>query len=41
MSTQSQMLLELAPAERLPWLIGPYQQRGECNEGRIEGALHA
>jgi len=32
---------ELAPAERLPWLIGPYQQRGECNEGRIEGALHA
>jgi len=34
-------LSELAPAERLPWLIGPYQQRGECNEGRIEGALHA
>jgi len=32
---------DLAPAERLPWLIGSYQRKGIRDEGRSKGALDA
>jgi hypothetical protein len=37
----SEVPAELAPAKRLPWLIGSYQRKGIRNEGRSKGALHA
>jgi NTE family protein len=39
--TLAQMQDDLAPAERLPWLIGSYQRKGIRNEERSKGALHA
>ena len=32
---------DLAPAERLPWLIGTDQRRDIKDEGRSKGALYA